>query len=143
MYITQMKNWKNFLIYSTYSIWTILYGSGAISYGKGFPLLWGKVRMIRNLKGSRMPFVPNHYLKVPKREIFDRSDFPVFYTMKSLRVGDCGVKIKKKFKNIQGFIQGCKVPYAYAQCIFKEVFFLSWGQKFFVFWGAFKTISQS
>ncbi len=34
------------------------------------------------------------YLKVPKREIFDRSDFPDFYTMKSLRVGDFGVKIK-------------------------------------------------
>jgi hypothetical protein len=39
-------------------------------------------------------------LKVPKREIFDRSDFPDFYTMKSLRVGDFGVKILKKFKNI-------------------------------------------
>ncbi len=39
-------------------------------------------------------------LKVPKREIFDRSDFPDFYTMKSLRVGDFGVKIKKTFKNI-------------------------------------------
>ncbi len=34
-------------------------------------------------------------LKVPKREIFDRSDFPDFYTLKSLRVGDFGVKIKK------------------------------------------------
>ncbi len=39
-------------------------------------------------------------LKVPKREIFDRSDFPDFYTIKSLRVGDFGVKIKKNFKNI-------------------------------------------
>jgi hypothetical protein len=39
-------------------------------------------------------------LKVPKREIFDRSDFPYFYTIKSLRVGDFGVKIKKFFKNI-------------------------------------------
>ncbi len=39
-------------------------------------------------------------LKVPKREIFDRSDFPDFYTMKSLRVGDFGVKIKKNFINI-------------------------------------------
>jgi hypothetical protein len=38
-------------------------------------------------------------LKVPKREIFDRSDFPDFYIMKSLRVGDFGVKIKKKFTN--------------------------------------------
>jgi hypothetical protein len=34
-------------------------------------------------------------LKVPKREIFDRTDFPDFYTIKSLRVGDFGVKIKK------------------------------------------------
>ncbi len=33
-------------------------------------------------------------LKVPKREIFDRSDFPDFYTVKPLRVGDFGVKIK-------------------------------------------------
>ncbi len=33
------------------------------------------------------------YLKVPKREIFDRSDFPDFYTIKSLREGDLGVKI--------------------------------------------------
>ncbi len=36
------------------------------------------------------------WLKVPKREIFDRSDFPDFYTIKSLRVGDFRVKIKKK-----------------------------------------------
>jgi hypothetical protein len=41
-----------------------------------------------------------YLLKVPKREIFDGSDFPDFYTMKSLRVNDFGVKIKKKFKNI-------------------------------------------
>ncbi len=32
-------------------------------------------------------------LKVPKREIFDRSDFPDFYSIKSLREGDVGVKI--------------------------------------------------
>jgi hypothetical protein len=41
-----------------------------------------------------------HGLKVPKREIFDRSDFPDFYTIKSLRVGDFGVKIKKILQNI-------------------------------------------
>ncbi len=41
-----------------------------------------------------------HTLKVPKREIFDRSDFPDFYTIKSLRVGDFGIKIKKFFTNI-------------------------------------------
>jgi hypothetical protein len=39
-------------------------------------------------------------LKVPKREIFDRSDFPDFYTIKSIRVGDFGVKIKNLFTNI-------------------------------------------
>ncbi len=40
------------------------------------------------------------HLKVPKREIFDRSDFPDFYTIKSLREGDFGFKIKKIKKNI-------------------------------------------
>jgi hypothetical protein len=39
-------------------------------------------------------------LKVPKREIFDGSDFPDFYIIKSLRVGDFGVKIKNFFTNI-------------------------------------------
>ncbi len=39
-------------------------------------------------------------LKVPKRETFDRSDFPDFYTIKSLRVGGFGVKIKKILQNI-------------------------------------------
>jgi hypothetical protein len=39
-------------------------------------------------------------LKVPKSKIFDRSDFPDFYTIKSLRVGDFGVKIKRILKNI-------------------------------------------
>ncbi len=41
-------------------------------------------------------------LKVPKREIFDRSDFPDFYTIMSLRVADFGVKINKKFKKYLG-----------------------------------------
>jgi hypothetical protein len=35
------------------------------------------------------------FLKVPKCEIFDRSDFSDFYTKKSRREGDFGVKIKK------------------------------------------------
>jgi hypothetical protein len=41
-------------------------------------------------------------LKVPKREIFDRSDFPDFHTIKSLRMGDFGVKIKKCLKKNLG-----------------------------------------
>jgi hypothetical protein len=32
-------------------------------------------------------------LKVPKRELYDRSDFPDFYTIKSSWVGDLLVKI--------------------------------------------------
>ncbi len=38
-------------------------------------------------------------LKVPKCEIFDRSDFPDFYTIKSRREGDFGEN-KKNFKQI-------------------------------------------
>jgi hypothetical protein len=40
-----------------------------------------------------LQITPLVVLKVPKREIFDRSDFPDFYTIKSLREGDFGVKI--------------------------------------------------
>ncbi len=41
----------------------------------------------------------NHWLKVPKREIFDRSDFPDFYTIKSSWVGDLLVKILTYYFN--------------------------------------------
>ncbi len=39
-------------------------------------------------------------LQVPKCEIFDRSDFPDFYTIKSRPEGDFGVKIKNFLTNI-------------------------------------------
>ncbi len=42
------------------------------------------------------------YLKVPKREIFDRSDFPNFYTIKSSSVGDLLVKILTYYFNFWG-----------------------------------------
>ncbi len=38
-------------------------------------------------------------LKVPKREIFDRSDFPDFYTIKSSWAGDLLVKILTYYFN--------------------------------------------
>jgi hypothetical protein len=38
-------------------------------------------------------------LKVPKRAIFDRSDFPDFYTIKSSWVGDLVVKILTYYFN--------------------------------------------
>jgi hypothetical protein len=41
----------------------------------------------------QIPLPGTLLLKVPKCEIFDRSDFNDFYTIKSLREGDCGVKI--------------------------------------------------
>jgi hypothetical protein len=46
-------------------------------------------------------------LKVPKREIFDRSDFPDFYTIKFLRVGVFGVKINF-LKIFRGSFRGAK-----------------------------------
>jgi hypothetical protein len=39
-------------------------------------------------------------LKVPKREILERSDFPDFYTIKSSWVGDFVVKILTDYFNI-------------------------------------------
>ncbi len=47
-------------------------------------------------------------LKVPKREIFDRSDFPDFYTIQSSWICDLLVKILT-------FYFTAPVPYAYAQ----------------------------
>jgi hypothetical protein len=42
------------------------------------------------------------FLKVTKREIFDRSDFPGFYAIKSSRVGDLLVKILTYYFNFSG-----------------------------------------
>ncbi len=68
---------------------------------------------------------------MPKCEIFDRSDFDDFYTIKPLCKGDFGVKnFFNFFFKYLGFIYGCKVPYTYAQSIFKEVFF-KFGPKLF------------
>jgi len=52
----------------------------------------GAKSCLTNIWGKICAF-PNILLKVPKREIFDRSDFPDFCTIKSLREGDFGVKI--------------------------------------------------
>jgi hypothetical protein len=41
-------------------------------------------------------------LKVPKCEIFHRSDFPDFYTIKSSWVGDLMVKILTYYFNFEG-----------------------------------------
>jgi hypothetical protein len=59
-------------------------------------------------RASGSLFKTQNGLKVPKREIFDRWDFPDFYTIKSLRVGDFGVKIKKILKIFRGSFRGAK-----------------------------------
>ncbi len=69
-----------------------------------------------------------------KCEIFDRSDFPDFYTIKSLRVGDFGVKMKNLLKIFRGSFRGCKLPYAYAQSIFEEIFLKVRAKFFFFLW---------
>jgi hypothetical protein len=69
-------------------------------------------------------FIP---LKVPKREIFDRSDFPDFYTIKSSWVGDLVVKILTYYFNFWGSYAAfsfwhagyASVPDAYAQHVLK------------------------
>jgi hypothetical protein len=75
-------------------------------------------------------------LKVPKREIFDRSDFPDFYTIKSLRLGDFGVKIKKNLQIFRGSFRCAKLLTRMLSVFLRRFFFLSWGQRFF-FLGSF------
>jgi hypothetical protein len=49
------------------------------------------------------------YLKVRKCEIFDHSDFHDFYTIKSLRKSDFGVKTKNVKKILRGPFWATKV----------------------------------
>jgi hypothetical protein len=44
----------------------------------------------------------NYTYKVPKCEIFDRSDFPDFYTIKSSWVGDLVLQILAYYLNFSG-----------------------------------------
>ncbi len=76
---------------------------------------------------------------MPKREIFDRSDFPDFYTIKSLRVGDFGVT-KKNVKIFQGSLRGAKFLTRMLSLFLRRFFSKFWPIKKF-FCGAFKAIS--
>ncbi len=77
---------------------------------------------------------------MPKREIFDRSDFSDFCTMKSLSVDDFGVKIKKNSKYFRGSFRGAKFLTRMLS-VYLRRFFFKVGAKNFFFWGAIKTIS--
>jgi hypothetical protein len=67
---------------------------------------------------------------VPKCEIFDRSDFPDFYTIKSLCEGDFGVKIKNILKIFRGSFRGAKFL-TRTLSLFLRRFFLVWAKKNF------------
>ena len=67
---------------------------------------------------------------VPKCEIFDRSDFDDFYTIKSLWGGDFWVKIKVFFI-FRGSFGAAKFLTCMLSLILRRIFFLSLGKKNF------------
>ncbi len=66
-----------------------------------------------------------------KCEIFDRSDFPDFYTIKSLCEGDFGVKIKKFIKIFRGSFGGAKFLTRMLSLFLRKFFFEFGPKKFF------------
>ncbi len=69
-------------------------------------------------------------LKVPKCEIFNRSDIQDFYIKKSLSL-DFGVKIKIFLQNINGFVRAGKFVTLMLSLSLRRIF-LSLGKKNFV-----------
>ncbi len=107
---------------------------------------WGRTKLAENLHAFHFTLMNDFQLitllarvflkwtvplKVPNCEIFDRSDFSDFYTIKSLRVGDFGVK-KKKLKIFRGSFRGAKFLTRMLSLFLRRFFFLSWGQKIFI-----------
>jgi hypothetical protein len=62
-------------------------------------------------------------LKVPKCEIFDRSDFHDFYPIQSLWEGDFAVKIKRLKKIFRGSFGAAKFLTRMLSLIFRRDFF--------------------
>ncbi len=71
---------------------------------------------------SNQNFESGSIIKVPKCEIFDLSDFPDFCTIKSLRVADFRVKIKKLLKKYLGVHLGVQSSLRVCSVYLKEVF---------------------
>ncbi len=69
-----------------------------VKVDNGIELSYQQVRLHRLAHGRRN-FKDTNPLKVPKREIFDRSDFSDFYAIKSSCVGDLLVKILTYYFN--------------------------------------------
>ncbi len=59
---------------------------------------------------------------MPKCEIFDRSDFPDFYTIKSHPEGDFGVKIKNFKQIFRGLIGAAKFLMRMLSIILRSAF---------------------
>ncbi len=76
---------------------------------------------------------------MPKCEIFDRSDFHDFYSIKSLWEGDFGVKIKCLKKKFRGSLAAAKFLTRLLSLILRRDFF-EFGQKKFFSWEAFESI---
>jgi hypothetical protein len=70
-------------------------------------------------------------LKLPKCEIFDRSDFHYFYTLKSLLEGDFRVKIKK-LQIFRGSFGAAKFLTRMLNLILGLFFCLVWAKKNFL-----------
>ena len=83
--------------YVSFSVYFVV----ALPYFTNF--VYSLLSLYTKLQNSRYTiqrgFEKNEPLKVPKREIFDRSDFPDFYTIKSSWVGDLLVKILTYYFN--------------------------------------------
>ncbi len=77
---------------------------------------------------------------MPKCEIFDRSDFDDFYTIRSLCEGTLGFKKKFFIKIFRGSFRGAKFLTRMLS-LFLRRFFFKFGPKIFFFCGALKTIS--
>ncbi len=68
---------------------------------------------------------------MPKCEIFDRSFFSDFYTIKSLHVGDFGVKIKKNLIIFRGSFRGAKFLTRMLSLFLRRFFSKFWTKFFF------------
>jgi hypothetical protein len=80
---------------------------------------------------------------VPKREIFDRSDFPDFYILKSLQYvwATSGLKYEKILKIIRGSFGGAKFLTRMLSVFLRRIFF-EFGQKKNFSPEAFETICK-
>ncbi len=116
-------NWVLTFIYIHFLTRTVLFGTYLIFTSTRLRKEWISVWQYF----LSFPFL----LKVPKCEIFDRSDFHDFYTIRSLWEGDFGVKIKWFKKILRGSFGAAKFLTHMLSLILRRVFFEFGQNKFF------------